>query len=139
MIQRKKRISGEINASSMADITFLLLIFFLVTTTISSDKGIKFVLPPKSDNAAEGAKMKGVVNVFISDENRIMLGTKNKEVEVDISQVKSRLQVLKKEITSKGDPIIVSVKAMEGSTYKTYLDVIDQITSAKIERISLAQ
>lgn len=139
MIQRKKRIAEEINASSMADITFLLLIFFLVTTTISSDKGIKFVLPPKADANEAGAKMKGVVNIFISDENRILLGTKNKEEEVDISQVKPRLQVLQKEITAKGDSIVVSVKAMEGSTYKTYLDIIDQITSAKIKRISLAQ
>jgi len=43
---KKKRKAGEINSSSMADIAFLLLIFFLVTTSMSSSTGLSRILPP---------------------------------------------------------------------------------------------
>ena len=50
MSTKKRRFKGgEIPTSSMADIAFLLLIFFLVTTTIDMDKGLGIVLPPEGD------------------------------------------------------------------------------------------
>ena len=57
----------EVNSSSMSDIAFLLLVFFLVTTTISMDKGLSLILP------AEGNEMelnrKNNVNVIIGGSN----------------------------------------------------------------------
>ena len=47
---RSKRGSATINSSSMADIAFLLLIFFLVTTTIANDKGLTLQLPPNPED-----------------------------------------------------------------------------------------
>ncbi|HQO09883.1 MAG TPA: biopolymer transporter ExbD [Clostridiales bacterium] len=138
MLRKPVRKVGDFNAASMADVTFLLLIFFIVTTTISSDKGIKFVLPPKVDNT-EGVKVKGVVNVFLNDDNEVLLGKKGKEEVVSIEQVSSRLRALDREIAANGDSIIVSIKVTDGSLYKNYLAIIDQIKSAKIDRISLAQ
>jgi len=138
MLRKPVRKVGDFNAASMADITFLLLIFFIVTTTITSDKGIKFVLPQRADNS-EGVKVRGVVNVILNDDNAVLLGKKGKEEEISLEQISGRLRALDREIAAAGDSIIVSVKVTDGSLYKNYIAIIDQIKSAKIDRISLAQ
>ena len=62
-----KRAAPEVNAGSMADIAFLLLIFFLVTTTIETDSGISRKLPPIDDTQQEDViiKEKNLFTVLI--------------------------------------------------------------------------
>lgn len=138
MLKQKERKAGDFNASSMADITFLLLVFFLVTTTVSNDKGVNFVLPEKVD-APEEVKMKGVINATINDDNNILLGPKGEMKEVDLAEVKSRLQSISVNKDIPLDTMIVSLKATKGANYDTYLSLLDQIKYAKIKKISLAQ
>ena len=64
-----RRATPEVNAGSMADIAFLLLIFFLVTTTIEKDKGIARQLPPKEPPSEEQVRIKEK-NLFIVNVNR---------------------------------------------------------------------
>jgi biopolymer transport protein ExbD len=59
------RINPEINAGSMADIAFLLLIFFLVTTTMDVDKGLLRMLPPPIDPNAPPPEPVNERNVFV--------------------------------------------------------------------------
>jgi biopolymer transport protein ExbD len=59
-----KRNAPEVNAGSMADIAFLLLIFFLVTTTIETDSGITRKLPPINDEEQDPPPLKEK-NIFI--------------------------------------------------------------------------
>ena len=73
-----KRKVQEINAGSMADIAFLLLIFFLVATTMNTDTGLVRVLPPMPDpnQKQEDVKVKerNLLLVFVSKGNNIMAG-----------------------------------------------------------------
>jgi biopolymer transport protein ExbD len=64
----------EVNSSSMSDIAFLLLVFFLVTTTISLDKGIGLILPDEG-NEMEVNK-NNIVNVLINDQGKVLFGDK---------------------------------------------------------------
>ncbi len=63
----------EINAGSMADIAFLLLIFFLVTTTLSTDLGIMRKLPPAIETPPQAFKKRNVMEVWINRENALMV------------------------------------------------------------------
>lgn len=89
-----KRKVQEINAGSMADIAFLLLIFFLVATTMNVDTGLARMLPPMppENQKQEDIKVKerNLFLVLVSGSGNIMVGTPNNQEFTDIRQVKDR-------------------------------------------------
>jgi hypothetical protein len=69
-----RRENSEINAGSMADIAFLLLIFFLVTTTMDVDSGIARKLPEKTDEQPEViVKEKNVLDIVVNRNNQLLV------------------------------------------------------------------
>ena len=69
-----RRENSEINAGSMADIAFLLLIFFLVTTTMDVDSGISRKLPEKSEDTPEVIiKEKNVLDITVNRNNQLLV------------------------------------------------------------------
>ena len=129
MLERKKRESSEINASSMADIAFLLLIFFLVTTTIASDKGINMFLPPfVEENVEIEINEDDVFTISINSADRLMV---EKDF-IELDQVKEEFLAF---LDKHGDPTkaIVSIKADRGTTYKVYHKVLDQVKTGYFE------
>ncbi len=69
-----RRSSPEINAGSMADIAFLLLIFFLVTTTMETDRGISRKLPPMDDQQEPPIiKQKNIFTVIVNRNNDLLV------------------------------------------------------------------
>ncbi|REG86242.1 ExbD/TolR family protein [Winogradskyella sediminis] len=70
-----RRHAASVNAGSMADIAFLLLIFFLVTTTISADKGILRKLPPVCDtpNCTADIPERNLLQISMNDNQEIMI------------------------------------------------------------------
>ncbi len=77
MARNKNRMSAEVNAGSMADIAFLLLIFFLVTTTIASEKGIQTILPPKQDPNVPPPDIKlnerNIFNILVNANDQLLV------------------------------------------------------------------
>lgn len=128
MIKKKPR-KAEIPQCSMADIAFLLLLFFLVTTTIDVDKGIGLVLPEKGQTK-EVAK-KNILNLLINAEGSVMV---NEEV-VEIPAIKAIIQRRLMENPN----LIISVKTDANTMYKDYVRVLDQLKQAEAKRISIAE
>ena len=126
--ERKARV-GAIPEGGMADIAFLLLVFFLVTTTMDMDKGIGIILP------AEGQEIeinkKNILNLLISSSGNVLLGGEA----IAINQIDGRV----KEEIRKNDKLIISVKAHEKAQYDVYIEVLDQLKKARATRISIAE
>ncbi|MCU4156330.1 biopolymer transporter ExbD [Carboxylicivirga sp. A043] len=78
-----KREVQEVNAGSMADIAFLLLIFFLVTTTMDTDTGLATLLPPPVEEEPEDTppvKERNVFTVLINSQNQLLVEGKPMEI-----------------------------------------------------------
>ena len=81
MAKQKKKVP-DLNAGSMADISFLLLIFFLVTTTMDTDSGITRRLPPPVENPEMDVKVKerNIMNVLINKYDKLLVNGKPGDV-----------------------------------------------------------
>lgn len=77
-----RRSAPEVNAGSMADIAFLLLIFFLVTTTIEVDSGISSKLPPPipEDTPPPTFNKKNIFQVVVNAENRLLVEEEDMQI-----------------------------------------------------------
>jgi len=86
-----RRSAPEVNAGSMADIAFLLLIFFLVTTTIEVDSGIASKLPPPLEDEVEPPpiKKKNIFQVLVNQNNQLLVnvGEKDEAIPTEVDKL----------------------------------------------------
>lgn len=129
-MRKKRRFKkGEIPTASMADIAFLLLIFFLVTTTIDTDKGLGIVLPAEGEEIL--IKKENILNCLINSQGNVLLGGEPFRIKDISKEVRRRI--------AENDKLIISVKAHEKTKYNDYIAVIDQLKMANAKRISIAE
>ncbi|MFB9053254.1 ExbD/TolR family protein [Formosa undariae] len=85
-----KRSAPEVNAGSMADIAFLLLIFFLVTTTIETDSGLSRKLPPMDDTEQPDViiKEQNIFQLQVNKTNDLLLTTGGEEKVIEIKELR---------------------------------------------------
>jgi len=123
---KRRRISSEVSAGSMADIAFLLLIFFLVTTTIASDKGITFLLPPIYNTPPTPLSEDRVLTLMINGSDDILLEGEDVAINDVTSEV---LNFLQNRITDNIQPVL-SIQVDRESTYDVFISAYDAIKRA---------
>jgi len=138
-----KRSAPEVNAGSMADIAFLLLIFFLVTTTIPKDSGINRKLPPIEENDEDVIiKQKNIFTVLLNNKDQLL-------VEDELMELKN-LRAAAIEFLDNGgdgscdycngagdpgssdnpDKAIISLKNERETSYSAYISVQNELVAA---------
>ena len=137
LLKKKERSEAEIPTASMADIAFLLLIFFLVTTTIDVDTGIGMVLPPKLDDEVDPppVRERNMLKILVNDQGMVLL-------EDQPSQVSLIKDEVRKHVTNFGNlpdyaesptKAVISIKTGANTPYKVYIDVLDEVWLAYFE------
>jgi len=142
---RNKRAIPEINAGSMADIAFLLLIFYLVTTTMDTDKGINRKLPPWDEELVEDPppiKERNIFTVLVNSNDQLLV----EDEYLEISQLREKAMEF---IDNNGDgsctyckgfkvssssdnpdKAVISLQNDRGTSYGMYVKVQNELVAA---------
>ena len=138
-----KRSAPEVNAGSMADIAFLLLIFFLVTTTIEKDSGLNRKLPPiEEDIEPPIIKQRNIFTVLLNGKDQLL-------VEEELMEIKDLRAAAIEFLDNNGDgtctycqgpknasssdnpdKAIISLKNDRETSYATYISVQNELVAA---------
>lgn len=138
-----KRAAPEVNAGSMADIAFLLLIFFLVTTTIETDSGINRKLPPMEEQTDPPViKQKNIFTVIVNKNDDLLVEDEPMELKDLRSAAIAFLDnggdkscdyctgSKDPESSDNPDKAIISLANDRETTYKTYIAVQNELVAA---------
>ena len=129
-----KRTDDKINAGSMADIAFLMLVFFLVVTQFQNDSGIMVKLPPYKDidQPIEQIPSKNLLSVKLNHENQLMV----RGTETTIEDLKETTMDFimnpegKKNLPTRPVNAIISLQNDRGTSYASYLQVYNELKAA---------
>ncbi len=128
-MKKRRRKNNGVNAGSMADIAFLLLIFFLVATTIAQEKGLKVILPPYYEGEPGKASDRNVLSIRINADNKVMVEGQESRVE-DLSDLTYNF-IINPLVLSSGslspDKAVVSLIHDARTEYQPYLMVYSAI------------
>jgi biopolymer transport protein ExbD len=133
MLNKKQKVSDEIPSSSMADIAFLLLIFFLVTTVFPKDRGLPIVLPEAQDEVE--VSQRNILHIDIMPNGVVNLRRGDSQ---NVSQHSpSEIEALWRIEVAQNPNLIAAVKTHPDAAHRYMIQVLDGLQMAGSERISL--
>jgi biopolymer transport protein ExbD len=127
------REAGEINTAGLADISFLLLIFFLITTTFDTDTGIGMTLPPPLQNQEPPpVKDRNMLKILIDAQGRVLIEEQASSMREIRNEVRTHVlnEGRNPEYAETSDDALVSIKTDRATPYSEYIDALDEVKVA---------
>ena len=130
-LSRKSKASSEIPSSSLADIAFLLLIFFMVSTVFRSDKQRPIDWPEAAAAEKIDEKVKNILNIWVEQDGSIWINDQNIPMD-EVSGVVGPLYA------QSDRRLVISIRADQDTPY-TFIDAVQkELVSANVVRVVFA-
>jgi len=127
-LRKREHKQAEIPTSSMADIAFLLIVFFLVSTIFSSEMGLQIILPERGEEVK--VRKSNLARVYVNEIGDVKIDGEPVKLDMIAIQVKAML--------AENDSLIFSIKTNPQANYKYMVRVFDRLKQGGAERISFA-
>jgi len=144
--KRRKKMSTRVDMTPMVDLGFLLITFFMLTTTFSKPQTMEINLPVKpkgevteeQENALKASK---AFNIIVDGENRLFwyLGLPHEPLE-PLTETNYTADGIRKVLLEKNSSIqdmVVLIKATDAAVYKNVVDILDEMNISNIKRYAL--
>jgi biopolymer transport protein ExbD len=137
---RAKKSSTRIDMTPMVDLAFLLLTFFVMTTTLNKPQAMQVTMPDKPKDGDEQPEVneKNVLTLVLGENDKIYwyMGITDPEVEVaDFSATGIRKVLLQKK--AELPKLIVLIKSLDEARYKNMVDILDEMNISSVQRFAL--
>lgn len=139
-VKKAKKLSTRVDMTPMVDLGFLLITFFIFTTTMAQPTAMNLFMPKDVQKPEEQNKVKesGAFTIILGKEDQIYYYEGLDPTKLQASNFKGiREQVLNKKKTTNPEDLVVILKPTPDATYKNTVDILDEMTICEIKRYAM--
>jgi biopolymer transport protein ExbD len=132
-LRKKKKITYSIPTASMGDVAFLLILFFLVSTVFSKEKGLKMLLPEKTTEQEKVVVVKeNIVTLAINPAGEVNVKTVGFNEYLSPQDYDRIRDIVEERLLARDTFLVVSLRASKDAPYKSMIEVLDRVKLAKV-------
>jgi biopolymer transport protein ExbD len=132
-LRKRKKLGAEIPTASMGDVAFLILIFFLTSTVFTRDKGLKMLLPEKTEEQEiVQVKPENIVMILINPEGAIRIKAAGEETDLSPDQYNEIRTIVEERLLARDTLLVVSLRTSKNTLYNNMIAVLDQLKLVKV-------
>jgi len=139
-VKKGKKLSTRVDLTPMVDLGFLLITFFIFTTTMSQPTAMKLAMPKDTDKPDELNKVKesGALTIMMGKRDVIYYYFGNDPTKLQTSGYKDiRGIILDKKKTTPADDLFITIKPDKDATYANAVNILDEMTIDDIKRYAM--
>jgi len=139
-VKKAKKLSTKVDMTPMVDLGFLLITFFIFTTTTALPTAMKLYLPKDVDKPEEQNKVKesGAFTILLGANDNVYYYEGLDPTQLKATNFKGiRDEILRKKKSTNPEDLVMIIKPSEEATYKNTVDILDEMTIAEIKRYAM--
>lgn len=139
-VKKAKKLSTKVDMTPMVDLGFLLITFFIFTTTMAQPTAMNLFLPKDVDKPEEQNKVKesGAFTILLGKQDQVYYYEGLDPTQLKASNFKDiRNEIITKKKNTNPEDLVMIIKPSEDATYKNTVDILDEMTINEIKRYAM--